>query len=753
MADSEAIKILGNLWADSGDRTDPDDPTLTPAIIRTVGYPPTFSAADGDTPRRRPVNQRFRELDGAAANGMIFGIEPYDARIDYVATPAPSIVQVAGALYRANTANGPTPGNVTGPTDTGQTVWDPVAGETSLPAAPSAPVATAPASGTLVFTWNCPLDGGNEVTAFDFQWRVSGAAWPASSQTVAVPRVVVSSLTNGQTIQARVLARSAQGDSAWSAAGSGVPAGTIPGGGVTLALRAFGGDGEVDTDWLEPDNGGEAITGYTLQWRSGPQSFSAGRQVSSTDITETVTLANDTEWFFRVRATNSVGDGTWSNETSATPVAAVVIPPPPPDTVPGAPGTPAGTVLGGYILWQFDPPSDDGGAQVTEYDFQLREQGAAWSGNVHTVESGAYLQTGAAAGTTYQARARARNSVGAGGWSGTGSANAGPTRFSRTADGNENFTWPWDTQDGYAILTGAAGGSGSIAPARNTGADIGVTGTPSSLAAYGDHIWAATITTVSAYTLAGIRADTLDIDVGSVLGMFIKGGILHLLGAWRTHAYDPADASRQAGEDIFFTNPGNSQQATGCAYDSDRDIIWIHERRSDSIYAFPGDGGAKNPAHEIAAGLDLDNNSDHAVAYANGIVWISNENFMLPFDAATGAMRVEYTVFLPTQTGQQSIASATVSGSVMYAADTTGIYAYDLPADGGNGGNSIVTARAVTYTGNGGDANSQGHITVQTLNGLDVGDIINVTVGAGGAAGTGGAAGDAGRVDIYPAFA
>ena len=63
--DSEARKILDGRWAESGDRTNPDDSALTPALTRTEGWPASFSTTNGDTPRRRVMNQIFRELDGS----------------------------------------------------------------------------------------------------------------------------------------------------------------------------------------------------------------------------------------------------------------------------------------------------------------------------------------------------------------------------------------------------------------------------------------------------------------------------------------------------------------------------------------------------------------------------------------------------------------------------------------------------------------------------------------------------------------
>ena len=133
---------------------------------------------------------------------------------------------------------------------------------------------------------------------------------------------MLSGLTNGSTYEAEALAITAFGTGPYSSVGNATPQGQVPGGGATLALRATAGDTEVDLSWLVPDNGGLTITGYTYQWRTSGQSFSTGREGTTTGTTATVTsLTNNTEYFFQARATNSQGDGPWSNETSATPIA------------------------------------------------------------------------------------------------------------------------------------------------------------------------------------------------------------------------------------------------------------------------------------------------------------------------------------------------------------------------------------------------------------------------------------------------
>ena len=120
MADTEAKKILTGLWADTGDRTDPDDLGLS----RTTGWPVAYEQiGSGFEPERAVFNQRLRELDGAFADEMRYGIGPWDAAIDYYRHAR--VTDSASRKMIATVATGPATGNATDPAAAGQTVWRP----------------------------------------------------------------------------------------------------------------------------------------------------------------------------------------------------------------------------------------------------------------------------------------------------------------------------------------------------------------------------------------------------------------------------------------------------------------------------------------------------------------------------------------------------------------------------------------------------------------------------------------------------
>ena len=431
MADVEARKILSGLWANTGDRTDPDDTTLDPVLTRANGWPTTFSSSDGNTPRRRVMNQKFREWDGIAAEVMREGILPWDATIDYRQY---AIAKVEDVIYRATIATGPGTSNATNPTQGGQTVWTVVRGEFTLPSAPAAPTATSPRAGVLDWQWNPPLDGGRSIIGFDFEWRVgSTGLWQRFSPRPTATCVTLTGLTNGQAIQARVRTETSEGTSGWSAVGTGTAQAEEPGGGATFALRAEPGNSQVTLTWLEPDSNGASLTTYHLQWRSSAQSFSSGRQVNLAAgvVRHTLStgISNGVQYFFRIRAVNARGNGGWSNEASATPSA-------PAQTVfaPSRATNPTGQPGNGRATWIATPPSDRGAA-ITSYIWRWRRVGqVSWSNNVTTTIP-ALTVTSLTNGQAYEAQVRATNTQGSqSSWSPSGTATPSgdpPDQFQR----------------------------------------------------------------------------------------------------------------------------------------------------------------------------------------------------------------------------------------------------------------------------------------------------------------------------------
>ena len=167
-------------------------------------------------------------------------------------------------------------------------------------------------SGTLFITWQEPdSDGGSAITGYKVQWKSCTQSFdgdPSREHTTgdSIPDYLITGLTNGTEYTARVIAVNAVGDG---------PPDAPPN------VQASG-NAKLTVSWGAPNDGGSAITEYTLQWKSGGQSFHSTRQrtIDGTSRTDTIpSLTNGTEYTVRVRATNALGDSGWSAEAKGTP--------------------------------------------------------------------------------------------------------------------------------------------------------------------------------------------------------------------------------------------------------------------------------------------------------------------------------------------------------------------------------------------------------------------------------------------------
>ena len=166
-------------------------------------------------------------------------------------------------------------------------------------------------------------------------------------------------------------------------------------------------DQQLRVSWNAPTNdGGDPVTGYTVQWKSGNQLYSTSRQqetdanTTSVDITE---LINGTEYMVRVFATNLIGDGIPA-EAAGTP-----------STVPLAAGTSLlASPCDGSLHLSWRPPQDDGGSPITSYNVQWKSASDAdYDENVRQQIHGSadpmYTLTGLDNLTAYAVRIRAAN--------------------------------------------------------------------------------------------------------------------------------------------------------------------------------------------------------------------------------------------------------------------------------------------------------------------------------------------------------
>ena len=180
-------------------------------------------------------------------------------------------------------------------------------------------------SGTLFITWQAPdSDGGSAITGYKVQWKSGTQSFggdPSREHTTgdSIPNYLITGLTNGTEYTVRVIAVNAVGDGPPSDTTTGTPVGPPD---APPNVQAGSGHQQLTVSWGAPNDGGSAITEYTLQWKSGGQSFTSTRQrtIAGTSRTDTIpSLTNGTEYTVRVRATTALGDSGWSAEAKGTP--------------------------------------------------------------------------------------------------------------------------------------------------------------------------------------------------------------------------------------------------------------------------------------------------------------------------------------------------------------------------------------------------------------------------------------------------
>ena len=284
--------------------------------------------------------------------------------------------------------------------------WSATATGTPKAGKPDAPeIELARGNARLDVSWSAPAANGSAITGYTVQWTSSSEPWDSTSPelTVTGTSAAITGLTNGTTYFVRVRATNGLGDSGWSVEASDFPA-AVPEAPAGLAIRTY--DHFLTFGWEAPDANGYAITGYTVQWKSGTEEWDATtRQVATTNTQHTWgSLVNGTTFTYRVRATNALGDSAWSAEFSGTPGLAPLKPT-------------ALTATGGdrmaALAWT---SGGDGGSPITGWEHRRQTGANTWGDWTDIPDSGAattgYTVTGLANGASIVFQVRAVNTTG-----------------------------------------------------------------------------------------------------------------------------------------------------------------------------------------------------------------------------------------------------------------------------------------------------------------------------------------------------
>ena len=282
----------------------------------------------------------------------------------------------------------------------------------------------------LVVSWQAPDLNGATITGYTVQWRETATTVYDSADKADVTGAMsytITGLTNDTdyTVQVRAVATVPDDDadadadadevmSDWSSDATGTPAAASAAAPGTPVVSIEAGHEQLVVSWQAPADNRAAITGYTVQWKSGAQAYEAldaaspERTATVTDTSHTIMdLTNGMAYMVQVRATNAVGSGPWSDEQSGTPA-----------SVPDKPENVMVTAGNSQLMVSWQAPAANHADGITGYTVQWKMAGqddyvqanAAADATSHTI-------MGLTNGMAYMVQVRATNAEGAGPWS------------------------------------------------------------------------------------------------------------------------------------------------------------------------------------------------------------------------------------------------------------------------------------------------------------------------------------------------
>ena len=334
----------------------------------------------------------------------------------------------------------------------GQGAWATANGTPSIGAVPgiSTNVVATPGAGQVALTWTAPVaKGGSPITGYLIEKSLDGTTWMVvtSNSGSSLTSFNVTGLANGTTTYLRV--------SAINGAGNGLPTGAVTVTPLTTAsapqtLVATPGNTQVALVWAAPlENGGSAVTGYTVQVSSNSgATWSTMANVVGTSYTATG-LTNGTSYAFRVLAVNGAGAGSASAPDVAVPFATST-------AVRNLVVTPAD----GQVTVSWTAPESNGGSAISSYRVAYSTNGGTTFSADTVVTGTTAVITGLTNGTAVVVRVIPVNAAGNGAFATSTPetprtvAGAASSVVATAGNSQVNLTWVAPTDNGGSSITG-----------------------------------------------------------------------------------------------------------------------------------------------------------------------------------------------------------------------------------------------------------------------------------------------------------
>ncbi len=293
---------------------------------------------------------------------------------------------------------------------------------------------------------------------------------------------------------------------------------TVKGPGTPTGVTAVGGDKSATVSFTVPDNGGSAITGYTVTALDTTTPANGGQvQIDTLGPIQITGLTNGDHYTFTVTATTSVGTSPSSAPSNSVVPAVVLYAPDPPTNVAAVAGN-------GQAVVTFTAPVFNGGSAITSYTVHAVDETTSGNGGQTHNGNSPNTITGLVNGEVFHFYVTATNVIG------TSTASVNSNSITPTGAGGGVATFTYTQPSSSTVLLDATGSTGTLTW-RVDGVDAVATTTTLLIGplTVGTH----TVRLTATSGAAGITTRSIDVAwVGKPLGKAQHDSVNGVAGTW-----------------------------------------------------------------------------------------------------------------------------------------------------------------------------------------------------------------------------